>query len=171
MRTVVKVLIWIIVLGAIGFGVYTILPEHSHNLVKSLVQPMIDSTAKARIEQVKSLPNKDLNNATYKAILESQTKNKCWVYEVKDEEPGVEYVTFYGNGVSLNLKDWAEYSGVLSTSASVKIQFKITGNNVEIFPYVDGDLMYIADGAHAKSNDKIKLDIFSQLYTGMQLEK
>ena len=83
----------------------------------------------------------------------------------------MEYVTFYGRGVSINLKDWEDYQGKLSTSASVKVEFRIRGNNVDILPYVDGTLMHIEDGKHVEANDKIKLDIFSQLYTGMKTEK
>lgn len=171
MKNFVKVLVWIIILAAVCFGVYLILPEHPQAVVKSVVQPLIDANAKARIEQVKSLTNRDLNNASYRTILEAKTKNPSWVYEAREEEPGVEYVTFYGRGVSINLKDWSDYQGMLSTSAAVKIEFKITNGSVEILPYIDGKPMYIKDGAHVEQNDKIKLDIFSQLYSGMQTEK
>lgn len=171
MKGFVKVLVWIIILAAVCFGVYMVLPEFPQAAVKSVVQPIIDSNAKMRIDQVKLLTNKDLNNTTYKAILESKTKNPSWVYVTKEEEPGVEYVIFYGRGVSINLKDWTDYQGMLSTSASVKIEFKITNGNVEILPYIDGNPMYIKDGAHVEQNDKIKQDILNQLYSGMQEEK
>lgn len=170
MKGFVKVLVWIVVLAAICAGVYFVLPEYPQSVVKSVVQPMIDSQAKKMIGEVQSIINNDLNKASYKTILESNTKNPCWVYN-KDETTGEQSVVFYGRGVSINLKDWSDYGGMLSTSASVKFEFKITGNNVEILPYVDGKPMYIKDGAHTEQNDKIKLDILSQLYTGMQEEK
>lgn len=166
-----KVIIWIVVLAAVCFGVYMILPEFPKAVVTSVVQPIIDSNAKARVDQVKALTNKDLNNANYQTILESKTKNPAWVYETREEEPGVEYVIFYGRGVSINLKDWTDYQGMLSTSASVKIEFRIVSGNVEILPYIDGKLMNIKDGKHVDQNDKIKLDILNQLYGGMQEEK
>ncbi|MCM1497052.1 MAG: hypothetical protein NC124_01140 [Clostridium sp.] len=171
MKGFLKVVMWIVILGAILFGVYMILPEYPQNFAKSIVQPIIDSTAKTKIGQVKALTNKDLNGATYQTILEGKTNSKCWVYETREEEPGIEYVIFYGKGVTINLKDYADYDGKLSTSASVKIEFKISGNNVEIYPYVDGVKMNIQDGAHVEQNDKIKQDIFQQLYSGMQMEK
>lgn len=166
-----KVIIWIVVLAAVCFGVYMVLPEFPKAVVTSVVQPMVNSEAKARINQVKLLTNRDLNNANYETILEARTKNASWIYETREAEPGVEYVIFYGRGVSLNLKDWEDYGGMLSTDASVKIEFKIVNGNVEILPYVDGTLMNIKDGAHVEKNDKIKLDILSQLYGGMQTEK
>lgn len=170
MKGFVKVLIWIVVLAAICVGVYFVLPEYPQSMVKSIFQPMVDSEAKSMISQVQSLTNKDLDNASYKTILEAKTKNPCWVYN-KDETTGEQSVVFYGRGISINLKDWTDYEGVLSTSASIKMEFKISGRNVEILPYVDGKLMSIKDGAHVDQNDKIKLDILSQMYTGMQTEK
>ena len=164
MKGFVKVLIWIVVLAAICVG------EYPQSMVKSIFQPMVDSEAKSMISQVQSLTNKDLDNASYKTILEAKTKNPCWVYN-KDETTGEQSVVFYGRGISINLKDWTDYEGVLSTSASIKMEFKISGRNVEILPYVDGKLMSIKDGAHVDQNDKIKLDILSQMYTGMQTEK
>lgn len=169
MKGFVRVLIWIVVLVAICVGVYFVLPEYPQSVVKSLFQPMVDSEAKSMISQVQSLTNKDLDNASYKTILEAKTKNPCWVYN-KDKTTGEKSVVFFGRGVSINLKDWTDYQGVLSTSASVKIEFKISGRNVEILPYVDGKLMSIKDGKHVEQNDKIKLSILSQMYTGMQEE-
>lgn len=70
----------------------------------------------------------------------------------------------------MNLKDYADYKGMLATSASVKYEFKITGNKVEIYPYIDGTLMHIEDGKHVESNKAIKKDILNQLYNGIQTE-
>lgn len=171
MKKFFKVVVWIVILGAVLFGVYTVLPEYPHNFAKSVIQPIIDSEAKTRITQVKALTNKDLNNATYETILESEANTTCWVYETREEEPGVEYVIFYGRGVSINLKDFVDYNGKLSTNAIVKIEFRIRGNNVDIYPYVDGTKMNIEDGKHVDQNDQIKLEIFKQLYSGMQAEQ
>lgn len=169
MKQFFKVVVWIVIIGAVFFGVYTVLPEYPQNFVKSVIQPFVDGTAKIRINQIKSLPNKDMN-ANYETILESKANTTCWVYETREEEPGIEYVIFYGRGVAINLKEWADYQGKLSTSATVKIEFKIIGNNVDIYPYVDGVKMNIEDGKHVEQNDKIKLDIFKQLYSGMQTD-
>ncbi len=169
MKSFMKVLIWLVVLGAVCAGVYVVLPEYPQSCVKSAFQPHIDPQAKVRIDQVQALTNRDLNSATYKTILEGKVKNPCWVYEF-DETTGAEKVTFYGRGILINLKDWKDYDGKLSTSASVKMEFEIAGNKVEIHPYVDGKLMEINDGKHDEQNDDLRLDLLSQLYNGMKVD-
>ncbi len=171
MKGFIKALVWILILVAVAVGVYFILPEYPQSSVKSIFQPMTDAVAKSKIEQVQNMLNKDFDNASYKTILESKAKNPCWVYR-KDETTGMEYVTFYGRGVQINLQDYAEYNGMLSTSASVKIEFEINGNKVDIHPYVDDfeNPMEIKDGKHTEENKKIRKAIFSQLYTGMTEE-
>ena len=129
MKVLGKVLIWVIILGLVVFGVYLILPEYPHNLMRSLVQPVIDTQAKVRIEQVQQLVNKELN-ANYKDILEGGTKTPCWVYDF-DEITGAEAVTFYGTGATINIKDVEGVEDKFYTSSSVKFVFHITGNNVE----------------------------------------
>lgn len=165
MKGFVKVVVWIAVLAAICVGVYFILPEYPQSYVKSIFQPMTDAAADLRIGQVQNMLNEELDNATYKAILEAKTKNPCWVYEM-DEVTGAENVTFYGRGVTINLQDYGEYQGKLSTSAMIKIVFEITGNKVQIHPYVDGTLMEINDGSHEEENKEIRMSILSQMHTG-----
>lgn len=166
MKGFVKVVVWIIILAAVCVGVYFVLPEYPQNYVKSMFQPMTDAVAKSKIEQVQSLLCKDVDDASYKTIFEAKTKNPCWVYE-KDEATGAELVTFRGTGVSLNLKDYEEYGGMLYTDASVKIVFEIVDNKVDIHPYIDGELMEIEDGKHSDQNKVIRNDLFRQLYGGM----
>lgn len=173
MKKFFKVMMWIIILGAIFFGIYAVLPEYPKNFVKSFVQPIVDSNAKMRIDQIKNLQVTDIEGVTgqtYQSVLEKSTGMSCWVYEKREAEPGVEYVIYRGNGASMNLKDYADYKGMLATSASVKYEFKITGNKVEIYPYIDGTLMHIEDGKHVESNKAIKKDILNQLYNGIQTE-
>ena len=165
MKQFLKVLIWVVILGGACFGIYKVLPEYPQNFVKSFVQPIVNNQAKIRIEQIQNLTNKDVNDMTYKAILEANTGMSAWVYEVLDD--GTEYVRYYGNGAAMNLKDWTDYNGKLATSCSVKIEFKIVGNNVDIYPYIDGELMYISDGAHVEDNKEIKKSIFQQLSRGV----
>lgn len=170
MKSFMKVVIWLIILCGICVGVYFVLPEYPQSCVKAVFQPHVNAQAKVRIDQVQALTNRDLDNATYKTILEAKVKNPCWVYEL-DEVTGSEKVIFYGRGIQINLKDWEDYDGKLSTSASVKMEFEIAGNKVEIHPYVDGRLMEITDGSHEEENDNLRLDLLSQLYGGMQVEK
>ena len=172
MKGFLKVVVWIVVLAAVAAGVYFILPEYPQSFVKSVVQPMTDAVAKSKIESVQSIINKDLDNASYKTILEAKTKNPCWVYS-KDEATGAEHVTFYGRGVSINLKEYDDYGGKLSTDASVKIDFEIVGSKVEIHPYVDDfeNPLEILDGKHVDENKELRLDLLSQLYGGMEIDK
>ncbi|MBR1866093.1 MAG: hypothetical protein IJ801_06270 [Lachnospiraceae bacterium] len=169
MKQILKVIIGIVILGVIGFGVYTILPEYPHNIVKSIVQPVTNARAKDLIHKVQNLPNKDVDNVMYKTILEKNTGMCSWVYD-NEIEPGVEYVTFNGKGASINLKEYAEYNGKMSTSCFVKVDFKIKGNSVEIVPYIDGVKMSIDDGKHEEMNKQIRADIFTQLYKGMKAD-
>lgn len=131
-----KVLIWIIILGAVVFGVYMMLPEYPQNFMKSFVQPVINSQAKERINAVKNLRNQDVN-ATYQEILEHYTNTSCWVYE---QGTGFETVTFYAKGASINIRDVPDHEDHLYTSTSVKFEFIITGNSVKINAYIENSL-------------------------------
>ena len=157
MRGFFKVVIWIVVLIGVLVGVYFILPEYPQSVVKSVIQPITDAQSQVRIDQVKGLTVKDLDKLTYQTLLETKAENPCWVYDI-DETTGVETVTFFGRGYQINLKDWTDYNGMLSTNATIKFVFEITnGSNVKIHAYVDGTLMEIAD--KQKENEKIRLDI------------
>ena len=138
MKQFLKVLVGIIILGVIGFGVYTVLPEYPHDFVKSFVQPVVNSQAKERIKAVQNLYNQDVK-AVYKDILEKHTKNRFWVYEI-NEGTGTETVTFYGSGAYINVSDIDNHDEMLYTSCQVKFEFVITGNKVEIFAYIDGEV-------------------------------
>lgn len=171
MKGFVKAVVWIVIIAGVLVGVYMVLPEYPQNFVKSIVQPIVDSSAKMRIDQVKALKNKDFDNQTYETLLEAKAKNACWSYRL-DETTGYEYVTFYGRGLTMNLKSFTEYGGLLSTSATVKIEFEIIGGSqVNIHPYVDDVLMEINDSSHMESNNKIRLEILRQLYEGGSMEE
>lgn len=132
MKQFMKVLIWVIILGAAVFGIYLVLPEYPQNFMKSFVQPVVNSQAKTRINQVKALHNSDVD-ATYQDILEKYTNTSCWVYE---QGTGVEVVTFYGKGATINIKDIEGHEDHLYPNAYVKFEFIITGNNVTIKAYI-----------------------------------
>lgn len=73
MKKFFKVMMWIIILGAIFFGIYAVLPEYPKNFVKSFVQPIVDSNAKMRIDQIKNLQVTDIEGVTgqtYQSVLE-----------------------------------------------------------------------------------------------------
>ena len=130
----------------------------------------MNSEAKTRIQQVQNLAVEGVDGQTYKTVLEKNTGMSCWVYETREEEPGVEYVIYMGNGASVNMKDYTDYKGKLYTSCEVKFEFKITGNSVEIYPYLDGVKMNIEDGQHVEQNKAVRKIILQQLYGGVQSE-
>lgn len=169
MKKFLKVVLWIIIIGGVCTGIYMVLPEYPQDFIKSFVQPIVNSTAKMRIEQVKNLPADGLEGVTYQTALEKNTGMSCWAYE-KDETTGIEYVRYRGNGGSVNMKDYADYNGKLYTSCSVMFEFKITGNSVEIYPYLDGTKMNIEDGKHVEQNKQVRQIIVQQLYGGVQEE-
>lgn len=147
-----KVLIWLVILGGILFGVYMMLPEYPQSFVKSIIQPVVNSQAKERIIQVKNLKNDDLNT-TYQKILENGTKNTCWVYE---EGVGIETVTFYGTGATINISDVKDHDDHLYTSTNVKFEFVIKGKSVDIKAYIGKDAQ----------DDEIKAVMLQQLFQG-----
>ena len=170
MKNFLKTLLWIVIIGAVLFGIYYVLPEYPQNFIKSFVQPIVNSEAKTRIQQVQNLAVEGVDGQTYKTVLEKNTGMSCWVYETREEEPGLEYVIYMGNGASVNMKDYTDYKGKLYTSCEVKFEFKITGNSVEIYPYLDGVKMNIEDGQHVEQNKEVRKIILQQLYGGVQSE-
>lgn len=154
MKQFLKVLIGIVILGAIGFGVYSVLPQYPHDFVKSFVQPVVNSQAKARIDAVKNIFNQDIQS-TYRTILESHTKNRFWVYDL-NETTATETVTFYGSDAYINIEDIADHDEMLYTSCQVKFVFTITGNKVDITAYIDGEMQ----------DDAVKELMIKQLFEG-----
>lgn len=154
MKQILKVVIGIIILGAICFGVYTVLPEYPHNMVKSFVQPVINKQAKARIDAVKALVNEDLDK-TYQTIFESHTTTHFWIYDL-DEATGTETVTFYAKGAHINIKDIDNHEDHLYTSCGIKFEFRISGNKVDITAYIE----------NVAQDDIIKDLMFRQLLSG-----
>ena len=171
MKQVLKVIVSIVILVAVVYGIYMIVPDYPHDFIKSFVQPVVDVEAKTRISQVQNMPVgiKGLDGVTYKVALEKNTGTSCWVYD-KDETTGQEIVVYRGRGASVNMKDYMDYNGKLYTSAYLKFEFIITGNTVEIIPYIDDTKMNIKDGAHVEKNKEVLQLIVSQLYGGLQNE-
>ena len=91
MKKFLKTVLWIVIIVGVLFGIYYVLPEYPQNFVKSFVQPIVNSQAKTRIQQVQNLAADGVDGQTYKTVLEKNTGMSCWNYE-KDETTGVEYV-------------------------------------------------------------------------------
>jgi hypothetical protein len=152
MKKFLTTVVWIAVLVAALFGIYMVLPEYPQSYVKGLIQPLVDSQAKTRIEQVKSLKNQDVKD-TYQNILGTNTNTQCWVYE--DQGGGIEKVTFFGRGAQISIQNVDGYDDhFYDKSCSVKFEFLITNNNVTITCYINGEAQ----------DEKIRDVVIQQLY-------
>lgn len=178
MKKILQILVWVIVLVAAGYAIYEfVLPEYPRKFVKSFVQPVVDSQAKTRIDQVKNSSVgkvKGIEGATYQTVLEKNTGMSCWVYELDEEKPGYEYVVYYGKGAGINLKNFTDYNGNMSTSSFVKFKFEIKDDKLnKVYPTIDGVDMYKGksgdsqQGLHKKRDKEILDCIMQQLMNGM----
>lgn len=179
MKQFLKVIVWILILGGIGYGIYYVLPEYPHNFVKSFVQPVVDSQAKTRIGQIQNfaVPKIDgIEGATYQMVLEKNTGMSCWVYEIDESKPGYEYVIYYGKGAGINLKEYEkDFGSKMSTSAFVKFKFEIKDNKVnKVYPIIDGIEMFKGKdselGRYKKMDSEILANILQQLMNGMKAD-
>ncbi len=121
MKKLGTVLLVIVILAGILFGVYMILPEYSKNIVRSVYQDKFDAEAAAKIKVAQALEHPNLKT-DYKTILESHTGTKGWVYD-KATEDSPEKVTFYGNKVSLVMKEIPNHDSMLYDNTTVKVEF------------------------------------------------
>ncbi len=157
MKKLGTVLLVIVILAGIALGVYAILPEYSKNIVRAVYQDHFDAEATAKIRIAQALENPNLKT-DYKTILEAHTDLKGWVYDkAKDGSP--EKVTFYGNKVSLIMKDIPDHDSMLYDNTTVKVEFitdadgKVTVN------------MYIGDFKNPVE-DVVRPYAFEQLLNG-----
>ena len=161
MKKLGTVLIVIVILVGILFGVYAIMPEFSKNIVRSMYQKQFDSEAIAKIKMTQSLENPNLKK-DYKTILEAHTGTKGWVYD-KAEDGQPEKVTFYGNKVSLVMKEIPDHGSMLFDNAAIKVEFitdaegKVTVN------------MYLGD-FKTPVDDVVRPYAFEQLLNGTGVE-
>ena len=141
MKKLVKFIITMLIVAAIGYGFYTLLPEYPQAMVKSIIQPHIDDVAKQKIFEQKN--EKEKNTKTeYGVLLFDWGNTNIWVYENLEEE-NKEVVTFYTTGVSINLGELPNNKEIFYSEASVKIEFikdnNKTKNNKQVIMYINGN--------------------------------
>ena len=141
MKQLVKFIITMLIVAAIGYGFYTLLPEYPQAMVKSIIQPHIDDVAKQKIFEQKN--EKEKNTKTeYGVLLFDWGNTNIWVYENLEEE-NKEVVTFYTTGVSINLGELPNNKEIFYSEASVKIEFikdnNKTKNNKQVIMYINGN--------------------------------
>lgn len=155
------VLLVIVILVGIAIGVYAVLPEYSKNIVRAVYQDHFDAEATAKIRMAQALENPNLKT-DYKTILEAHTGTKGWVYDkAKDGSP--EKVTFYGNKVSLIMKEIPDHDSMLYDNTTVKVEF-ITDENGNIIVN-----MYLGDFKNPVE-DVVRPYAFEQLLNGTGAE-
>ena len=100
MKTFLKILVAIIIVGALCFGIYCILPETSQMYVKGNIQYRTNETAKTQVDKIKKtkIPGTE---KTFGAGLEGLCKSCAWYYE--EEANGDWMVTFYGSKATMDL--------------------------------------------------------------------
>ena len=162
MKRLGQICIVIVILGAMLFGVYTILPEFSHNIIRAVYQDKFDDEARVKIKATQELTNPKLKK-DYKTILETNTDTKGWVYD-KAEDGSTETVTFYGNKVSLMLKEIPDHDDMLYDNTTIKVEF-ITNEKGEISVQV-----YIGTSS-TPVDDVVKPYVFEQLLNGSVSEE
>ena len=141
MKKLVKFIITMLIVAAIGYGFYTLLPEYPQAMVKSIIQPHVDKVAKQKIFEQKTEKYKK-TKTEYGVLLFDWGNTNVWVYENLEEE-NKEVVTFYTTGVSIDLGELPNNKEIFYSEASVKIEFikdnNKTKNNKQVIMYINGD--------------------------------
>lgn len=175
MKKVIGRILTVLVCVGVLYVIYAyVLPEYPQSIIKGLIQPRINSTANTRIQEVKNQKCKDVDDLTYEQVF-ANVEGSCWVYVTPEKSTdGAEHVIFYGENVSVNLKDWPDYNGgLMYTSTSVKFDFVIRGNSFDVVPYIDDFKtgLKIYDGKHEDANNKVRKDVLNQIYSGMRKDQ
>ena len=157
MKGFMKVLIVLVIVGILGFVVYSALPEYPHNKIRSYGQKQFQPETQVKIQETQALVNPSLD-ADYKTILESHTNSKVWVYD-KDSTAGTEQVTFYGTGAVIDLKEVMAEDGAFYSDAKVKVVFLTDAEGkLSVDVYLNGE--------DTPVDKNIKSVIFTQLLNG-----
>jgi hypothetical protein len=151
MKKLVKVIIAILVVAAICFGIYTVLPETTQMYVKGNIQYRTDDTAKSHVDEIKGLIAED--SVTYGTGLEKLCKSTAWYYEPGSDSENWT-VTFYGSKATMDFTS-DNISGVgLYTEKPLKVVFSVrTGGQVDITITIGGDTL--SDDAKTAAKHKI----------------
>lgn len=151
MKTVMKILLALLIVGAIFGGVYIALPETAKIFVKGNIQYKTDDTAKTRVDETKSnlvkYTYKDNGikktydpGVTYGDLLEKKAKSTVWYCE--DNTTGGYTISFYGTKVSLDLSKYGADGTFIDKTIKVVFDFKPNnsgGYTGSVSWYIDND--------------------------------
>ena len=143
MNKIIKVIIAIIIAGAILAGVYFVLPETSQMYIKGMIQYHFDDDAKTHVDKIKAIKMPD-TDVTFGDGLEKACKSTAWYYEEGATDTWV--VTFYGSKININLTG---YDNVY-TEKPIKITFSVRKDkNVDITINIGGEVITDKDKCKA----------------------
>lgn len=145
MNKIIKVIIAIIIAGAILAGVYFVLPETSQMYIKGMIQYHFDDDAKTHVDKIKAIKMPD-TDITFGDGLEKACKSTAWYYEEGATDTWV--VTFYGSKININLTGDG-YDNVY-TEKPIKITFSVRKDkNVDITINIGGEVITDKDKCKA----------------------
>ncbi len=137
MKTFLKILLAVVIVAALAFVIYLMLPEEQKMYVQGNIQYRTDDDAKEHVDKIRDakVPNSEI---TFGKGLEGLCKTTAWYYE---QGSGNDWtVTFYGSKATLDLT-----TGGLDdvyTSKPMRVVFSVRNDSeVDISIYVDGTLM------------------------------
>lgn len=149
MKTFLKILLAVVIVAALGFVIYLMLPEEQKMYIQGNIQYRTDEEAKEHVDKLRDIyvPNSDI---TFGKGLEKLCKSTAWYYE---KGTGNDWtVTFYGSKASLDLTP--DGFNEVYINKPMRIVFSVRNDSeVDITIYVDG----------SRESDEAELVIYDRI--------
>ncbi len=155
MKVFIKILVALIIVAALCFGIYCILPETSKMYIKANIQYRTNDEAKAKVDSLKSQIIKitePQDNGTTKVVdtgvpygdaLERVCKSTAWYYE--SDVDGSITITFYGTKASLDLSKYGSDGTFIDKPLKVVFYFPSDGKGGTITLFIDNEVVNDAE--------------------------
>ncbi len=150
MKGFMKFIIAVVIVGAICFGVYCMLPERSQKQIDAVIQKMTDDDAVEHIDKIKNLTVSGYD-VTYETGLNKLCKSSAWYYEYVSDS--VWKVTYYGSKASVDMT--TDGMDQVYTNANLTIVFTVRNNSAVDIEMTIGDDAVTSDTAKAAMYKKI----------------
>lgn len=151
MKTFLKILLAIVIVGAIGFVIYLALPEEQKMYIQGNIQYRKDADAKEHVDKLKGIKVPGASDGiTFGKGLEKLCKSTAWYYEKGSGNDWT--VTFYGSKATIDMT--GDGLDSVYTNKPMKVIFSVRNDSeVDIDIYVDGNLM----------NSDEKISVFNRI--------
>jgi|GEM_PF-1167103 len=128
---IIRFVLAIVIVGALAFGIYTILPGQFKNPITEWVQEMFDEDAKEMVDALKSTTVVKHSDVTYDQMMLSATANPAWTVKKisVDSETGYGEYEVYADGYQCTIEmtsDTSTDSNKTLTNAHVRLVFQVT---------------------------------------------